>query len=147
MLDLETRYFYCCRFICDVIGRRWRLTLRYTVRKQVRVTDFAVCATARMRPPVVGYLCGYWKDFIKTYRDGRVIVMIYFQEQQIYYFSCMLLLHYYCCKELHLISWFLYVCSQGNLARCPPPIFMKLKYVKEDKKKRFVYFFIGRKTV
>ena len=33
------------------------------------------------------------------------------------------------CPDVHLsILWFL----QGNLARCPPPILMKLKYVKED---------------
>ena len=43
MLDLETRYFHCCRFIRQSIGRRWRLTLRYNVRKQVRDIDFDSC--------------------------------------------------------------------------------------------------------
>ena len=32
---------------------------------------------------------------------------------------------------LHFFCW----CLQGNLARCPPPILMKLKYVKKDLKK------------
>ena len=36
-----------------------------------------------------------------------------------------------------LLSW------QGNLARCPPLILMKLKYVKEDKKNEICVFFLS----
>ena len=35
--------------------------------------------------------------------------------------------------------------SQENLARCPPPILMKLKYVKEDKKKEKRVFLSAEK--
>ena len=35
---------------------------------------------------------------------------------------------------------------QGNLASCPPPILMRLKYVKEDlKKMRYVFFLSAEK--